>query len=57
MNEAITDAVVVLNNIKRHEYVVGDYKLPPKEAEIVKTALEEHIKGLKFDEVFKEPIA
>lgn len=39
-----------LNNIKAHNYTVADYKLCPKEADVVIKALDHYLRDMKFDE-------
>lgn len=44
---------IVLSNVSNHRYDVGDYKLCPKESEIVVRALERYLSDLAFDEELK----
>ena len=50
ISENVTDIQVTLTNIKKNDYSVQDYKLCPKEADIVVKALEKYLEDTKFDE-------
>lgn len=39
MNETNFQLIKILNNIKQHDFDIGDYKLCPEEAEVVSAAL------------------
>ena len=56
MNE-LCDLTIVINNIKQHNYTIGDYKLCENEASIVLKYLEKAKKELEFDEKVNVPIA
>lgn len=46
IKEKIFEATKTLNNIKNHDYIIGDYKMCLNEAEVVKEALNVYIDNL-----------
>lgn len=41
--------VTILNNLKKHDYSIADYKMCKREADVAIEALEMLIKATKFD--------
>lgn len=53
MSEERLTAKVILSNLEKHRFDVGDYKMCSTEAEIVKAALNDYLDNLTFDEELK----